>query len=66
MLAATAAPMIEWVPLKLGAVQTKRGPHVMTGSMKRLPWRYCKRCGLLALKNDASRAALKRECVTYE
>ena len=58
---------IDWVPFDERAkAKVRRGPHVMTKRLKRLPWPYCARCGLVALKNDASRAALKRECVTLE
>jgi hypothetical protein len=58
---------ITWIPFdQIPAGKIKRGPHAMTGRMKRLPWPYCRRCGLIALKNDATRAALKRECVTVE
>lgn len=42
-----------------------RGPHQMR-SLRGLPWPYCQRCGLLALKNDPTRAALRKECVTEE
>lgn len=56
---------IEWVkwegPTK---GQVKRGPHVMT--KKILHWPYCARCGTVALKNDATRTTLKRDCVTEE
>ncbi len=54
-----------WVPWEGPTKGTvKRGPHQMTKRI--LHWPYCSRCGLMALKNDASRAALKRECVTEE
>ena len=42
----------------------RAGPHRMT---KRIfHWPYCARCGLVALKNDATRRALRAQCVTYE
>lgn len=34
--------------------------------LKCLPWPYCAKCGLIALKNDVSRQALRKECVTIE
>lgn len=42
----------------------RRGPHAMTGRV--LNWSFCARCGLIALKNDASRVALKRDCEWLE
>lgn len=42
------------------------GAHSMTGVLKRMPWPYCKRCGLIALRNDATRKALREPCVTWE
>jgi hypothetical protein len=44
--------------------QRRTGPHAMTGRV--LNWAHCSRCGLLALKNDATRRALKEPCVWYE
>ncbi len=43
-----------------------RGPHQMSGVIKRMPWPYCRRCGLVALRNDATRRALKEQCETWE
>ena len=44
---------------------TKRvGVHQM--SKKVLSWVYCARCGLVALKNDVSRAAVAAKCVVWE
>jgi hypothetical protein len=40
------------------------GTHSMT--KKICHWSYCSRCGLLALKNSATRRALRAPCVTYE
>lgn len=58
---------IQWLPFdERSKAKVKRGPHVMTGKLKRLPWVFCKRCGLLNLKNEASRRALRAECVTLE
>lgn len=38
--------------------------HHMAGRV--LHWPYCLTCGLVALKNDATRAALRAPCVTIE
>lgn len=43
-----------------------RGAHSMTGTLKRMPWPYCTRCGLLALRNEPTRRALKEPCETWE
>jgi hypothetical protein len=40
------------------------GPHAFT--RKILNWSCCTRCGLLALKNDATRREMKKPCVVYE
>lgn len=34
--------------------------------LRGIPWPYCSRCGLLYLKNDVTRAALKKACVVEE
>lgn len=31
-----------------------------------IPWPCCSRCGLLYLKNEATRRAIKQACVTIE
>ena len=41
-----------------------RGPHAWT--KKVLHWPVCARCGLMLLKNEASRRAAKAVCVTEE
>lgn len=41
-----------------------RPNHDMTRQI--LNWRCCKHCGLLGLKNEATRKALNAECVTWE
>ncbi|HEY0712278.1 MAG TPA: hypothetical protein VGF45_06375 [Polyangia bacterium] len=41
------------------------GVHQMK-NVKRMPWPLCTRCGLLALRNDASRKALREQCVVEE
>lgn len=45
--------------------QRSVGVHQMR-SVKRLPWPYCSRCGLLALRNDATRKAMREACVVEE
>lgn len=52
---------IEWVRWEPGATRTIRGPHSMT--RKVLNWSYCAHCGLVALRNEATRQALRRECI---
>jgi hypothetical protein len=37
-----------------------RAPHSMT--RKLLNWYFCSRCGLLSLKNDVTRRALREGC----
>lgn len=56
---------IEWVPWD-GKVRGRvsRGPHAFTRRI--LSWPYCARCGLMLLKNDASRRAAKQQCVALE
>jgi hypothetical protein len=56
---------IEWIPWddKQKAV-VRRGPHHLEGKI--LHWRFCTRCGLMNLKNDATRAALKKQCEWIE
>lgn len=36
-------------------------PHDMRGQI--LHWPYCKRCGLIALKNERTARALRKPCV---
>lgn len=40
------------------------GVHSMTRTI--FHWPYCSRCGLLALKNDVTRRALRGPCVVSE
>ena len=40
------------------------GVHALTKRVAH--WACCTRCGLLALKNDVTRKALKGACVVYE
>lgn len=42
------------------------GQHAFKGVIKRMPWPYCTRCGLIALKNEATRRAMKQPCETWE
>lgn len=34
--------------------------------IKRIPWPYCTRCGLLYLKNDVTQRAIAKPCVIEE
>lgn len=44
---------------------TKRvGVHTMGGRIAH--WAFCRRCGLVALRNPATRRALRAPCVVYE
>lgn len=38
--------------------------HAFTRSI--LNWPYCAHCGLMLLKNDATRRAARAKCVVYE
>ena len=38
--------------------------HAMTGRI--LSWSYCAHCGLMNLKNEPTRKALKQKCITEE
>lgn len=42
-----------------------KGPHAMSGLLTRMPWPYCTRCGLVALRNEPTRKALKEPCETW-
>jgi hypothetical protein len=42
----------------------RTGPHQMT--RKILHWSYCAHCGLVALRNDETRKALKARCEWIE
>lgn len=57
--------MSEWVEWR-GAMsergQKRRAPHQFTRRLKRLPWPYCAHCGLMLLKNEASKRAAKAVC----
>lgn len=64
--------MAEWVTLsreesreflnRRGVV--RRQPHAM--SRKVLHWPYCARCGLVSLRNEATRLALRAACAAEE
>jgi hypothetical protein len=41
-----------------------RDGHSLKGRI--LHWPYCEHCGLIALKNDVTRRALKAQCVVWE
>ncbi len=60
---------VKWVPWDdslVSAPVRRRGAHAMTRGFKRLPWRFCAHCGLMNLKNEATRQALKRPCEVWE
>ena len=38
----------------------KRGVHNFSGRI--LNWNYCKKCGLVALKNKATKRAIRKAC----
>lgn len=40
------------------------GVHALKGRI--CAWAYCVRCGLLDLRNDATRKAMRAPCVVYE
>ena len=44
--------------------RTVRGRHEFTGRV--LHWPFCKHCGLLCLRNDATRRAMNAACVRLE
>lgn len=44
--------------------QRRTGPHRMTKRI--LHWQFCATCGLLALKNEVSRRALRAPCMWEE
>lgn len=44
--------------------RTVRGVHAFT--RKILHWPYCQHCGLMLLKNDRTRKAVKAACVQLE
>lgn len=53
---------IEWVPWAAGdkPAARRRGPHVFSGKI--VKWAFCLRCGLICLRNAASRQAEKKQC----
>jgi hypothetical protein len=44
---------------------TKLSPHKSV-TYKRFPWPVCAKCGLVYLKNDATRKRLREGCWEYE
>lgn len=55
--------------LDVGAFLADRGTrrvreHAFTKRI--VSWSYCAHCGLVALKNEATRREMSRKCVTYE
>lgn len=55
--------LVSWVKLE-GSGTRRKGPHSFTSRI--LNWRYCSRCGLIALRNQASRQAERNECEWIE
>lgn len=55
---------VEAIALLRAQGQRKAGPHAFT--QKILHWLYCGNCGLVALKNDASRKAARAACAWEE
>ncbi len=51
---------IEWVPYVERAHAVHRGPHRFTKRI--LHWPYCAGCGLVALKNEATRQRMRQPC----
>ena len=47
-------------------LQGKRVTRVHALTEKICHWPYCKHCGLVALKNDPTRKALKGPCLSEE
>ncbi len=52
-----AGAWIQWQPV---ASVKRRGPHSFT--CKLLNWWYCAHCGLMTLRNEATRLAMRRQC----
>lgn len=49
----------------LAAGRKVKGVHAFNGNLKRMPWPYCTRCGLVCLRNDATRRAMAQPCETW-
>ncbi len=49
-------------------ITSKGTKHVGTHVMKEqlLHWRFCSNCGLLNLKNEVTRLAMRKACVWYD
>jgi hypothetical protein len=43
----------------------KLRPHSMTRRLKHFPWPVCKHCGLVGLRNKATKKALRVGCWLY-
>ncbi len=56
---------VHWEPYVERPVVKRTGEHVPT-QPKRFPWPYCARCGLVYLKNEVSRRAVRAKCVWTE
>lgn len=51
---------IEWVAWDGCKARTRRGPHAFDARI--LNYSYCSHCGLILLRNDATRRAAKAQC----
>ncbi len=56
--------VVEDVGAFLRAGRVTRGPHAFTERL--LHWPFCKHCGLLLLKNEATKRAARAACVRLE
>lgn len=61
---------VTWVPWDgRGQAQKRTGAHRLTGTFgkkSRVAYRYCVQCGIVNLRNDATRKALRKPCVWEE
>ncbi len=55
---------ITWEPWRERKAVLRTAPHAFT--RKVLHWSACSRCGLIALRNEVTRAAMRRQCVVWE
>lgn len=53
-----------WVPYQERPVKRVIRTH-STKTMKRFPWPVCQYCGLVYLKNEATKKAIRAGCVDY-
>jgi hypothetical protein len=50
-----------WEVLRVWSSEVKKTPHI-TIKMKNIPWSVCKCCGLVYLRNEATKAAIRAGC----